>query len=64
MRWIHHGFVPEWSLTDETRKEAYGKRGERWMEALGMYSVLEELADDHRDCCGVRKDMSSEGDCA
>lgn len=63
MRWIHHGFVPEWSLTDDVRKEAYGKKGERWMEALNMYSVLEELVEDHRDCCGgeVRENAAPEG---
>lgn len=52
MRWIHHGFVPEWSLTDDARKEAYGEEGERWREALGMYSVYKELRADHRACFG------------
>lgn len=52
MRWVHHGMVPEWALTDTARKEAYGKKGERWREALGMYSVYDELTADHAACCG------------
>ena len=52
MRWIHHGFVPQWALTDDARKEAYGKRGQRWTEALAMYSKYDELAADHQACFG------------
>lgn len=48
MRWVHQGFVPQWTLSDSARKEAYGKDGERWREALQMYSVYEELESDHR----------------
>lgn len=52
-RWVHNGFVPEYALTDKARKEAYGKKGERWREALGMYSVYDQLATDHRACFGT-----------
>lgn len=49
-RWVHHGFVPEWSLSDSVRKEAYGKEGERWREGIGMFSTLKSLRDDFERC--------------
>ncbi|EIM90993.1 uncharacterized protein STEHIDRAFT_49802, partial [Stereum hirsutum FP-91666 SS1] len=59
-RWVHHGFVPEWVLTDDQHREAYGRHGQRWMEALGKYSVLEDLADDYRACFGGSEDSDDE----
>lgn len=64
LRWTHHGFVPEWTLREEDRKEAYGRRayrnrkgvlirpGERFVEMLGLFSVYEDLAQDYDTCFG------------
>lgn len=59
-RWVHHGFVPEWVLTDAQHKEAYGPHGYRWMEALSKYSVLEDLANDYWTCFGSGGDLGVE----
>lgn len=63
MRWIHHGSVLEWILTDEARKEAYGEKSECWAEALDMYLVYKDLQNDHQACCRAVEsdDKGSEG---
>lgn len=61
LRWVHHGFMPAWLLTDDQHREAYGKKGERWLEAMGKYSVYEELAADYRACFGDGGPEDSEG---
>lgn len=50
LRWVDHGFVPEWSLLEAHRLEAYGRENERWHAALDMFSKLGELRDDFQQC--------------
>lgn len=52
LRWVHHGLQPKKRLSKKKLKELYGEGTERWMEALDMFSKIDEIEDDIRKCFG------------